>query len=102
MTDPVESVLSNYDSKTKTYIARTTIVSNFELEDTGGSVSNICPSCESIIQPLRKPFKFSGYSDINSWQVEELTDHQYFLCERSVEGFLFKERRWGKCTHFMK
>ncbi|KPM38461.1 hypothetical protein AK830_g8092 [Neonectria ditissima] len=59
-----------------------------------------CARCEEhIYQHAVKP-KFAGYSDINPLVVEELTDHQYFLCDQMVEAFLFKLRSWQCIADF--
>jgi hypothetical protein len=55
-----------------------------------------CDRCEKLIyQHVVKP-RFAGYSHINPLVVEKLTDHQYFLCDRTVEAFVFKVRAWSK------
>ena len=55
-----------------------------------------CDRCEKLIyQHAVKP-RFAGYSHINPLIVEQLTDHQYFLCDRMVEAFVFKVREWSK------
>ncbi|KAK7424337.1 hypothetical protein QQX98_000605 [Neonectria punicea] len=53
-----------------------------------------CERCEDRIYRHAVKPKFAGYSDINPLVVEELTDHQYFLCDQMVEAFLFKLRSW--------
>ncbi|KAM0279384.1 hypothetical protein ACHAQH_004649 [Verticillium albo-atrum] len=55
-----------------------------------------CTRCdESVYQHVAKP-KFIGYETIVTLNVEDLTDHQYFLCDPSVETFLFKTRNWKR------
>lgn len=55
-----------------------------------------CSVCEDhIYRHAAKP-KFSEYSKLNLFTVDELTDHQYFMCEMSVQAFAFKLRIWGE------
>lgn len=53
-----------------------------------------CNRCEELIyKHVAKP-RFEGYRHINPLVAEGLTDHQYFLCDNTVEAFLFKTRSW--------
>ncbi|MBE3050064.1 hypothetical protein IMZ48_47695 [Candidatus Bathyarchaeota archaeon] len=55
-----------------------------------------CKHCEeAIYQHAVKP-RFDGYTKVNPLIVDSLTEHQYFLCNQSVEAFVFKIRSWGK------
>lgn len=58
-----------------------------------------CNRCEELIyKHVAKP-RFEGYRHINPLVAEGLTDHQYFLCDNTVEAFLFKTRSWGVYKH---
>ncbi|KAK3987610.1 hypothetical protein QBC44DRAFT_331227 [Cladorrhinum sp. PSN332] len=55
-----------------------------------------CDRCQTLIyQHAVKP-RFLGYSKVNIVFVEELTDHQYFICTYGVLAFLFKSRSWQR------
>jgi hypothetical protein len=58
-----------------------------------------CDKCRAIIESETRPFKFSGYSKINPLTEAGLTDHQYFLCDRSFDAFAFKHREWSKVVY---
>ena len=53
-----------------------------------------CSRCQELIYKHAVEPRFKGYSNINPLIVEGMTDHQYFLCDRTVEAFLFKLREW--------
>lgn len=53
-----------------------------------------CSQCEELIYRHAVKPKFSGYSRASPINVEELTEHQYFICDRVVESFIFKMRSW--------
>ncbi|GME40379.1 hypothetical protein BDV95DRAFT_572261 [Neofusicoccum parvum] len=53
-----------------------------------------CNECQKIVHEQKKHFRFPGYSKINPLTAKGLTEHQYFICDRRVEAFLFKHREW--------
>jgi hypothetical protein len=53
-----------------------------------------CDTCIELIYNNAAPPRFDGYSRINPLHVDEMTDHQYFLCDDRVEAFLFSLREW--------
>ncbi|KAI0437534.1 hypothetical protein F4803DRAFT_570718 [Xylaria telfairii] len=53
-----------------------------------------CDRCGDLIYKYGVAPRFGGYFQINPRTVERLTDHQFFLCDRSTEAFLFKLRTW--------
>ncbi|KAG8169340.1 hypothetical protein KVR01_000085 [Diaporthe batatas] len=53
-----------------------------------------CDLCEEYIYRNITTPKFSGYSKFSPFAVEELTEHQYFLCDMEVHAFVFKLRIW--------
>lgn len=55
-----------------------------------------CDRCEKLIYGHAVKPKFAGYSQINPRVVEQLTEHQYFLCERGAPAFVFKVREWSQ------
>lgn len=55
-----------------------------------------CDICEDRIYGHAVKPAFSGYSKFNPFAVEQLTEHQYFLCGMAVEAFVFKFRIWGE------
>ena len=55
-----------------------------------------CDWCEELIYQHAAQPKFFGYSKFDPHLVEELTEHQYFICHCSVNAFLFKTRAWGE------
>ncbi len=57
---------------------------------------NSCSRCLDITLQYHKRSKFEGYTGINLATSTGLTDHQYFLCDYSVNAFIFKTRTWGK------
>ncbi|OAL07049.1 P-loop containing nucleoside triphosphate hydrolase protein [Phaeosphaeriaceae sp. SRC1lsM3a] len=69
--------------------------SGFETENDMLFDRHCCDDCREIIKPQRRPFKFSGYSNINPHQVSSLKDHQYFLCDRSAQAYVMKQRKWS-------
>ena len=59
-----------------------------------------CKHCEeAIYQHAVKP-RFRAYTRINPLVVDSMTEHQYFLCDQSVEAFIFKTRSWGRFYDF--
>jgi hypothetical protein len=75
---------------------RNILDSNFESDNARLVDHDCCNECRVTIASQTRPFKFSGYSKINPQTEEGLTDHQYFLCDRSVDAFAFKHRGWSK------
>ncbi|KAI1129035.1 hypothetical protein F5Y10DRAFT_161676 [Nemania abortiva] len=55
-----------------------------------------CDRCEDLIYKYAVAPRFDSYFQINPRTVEVLTDHQFFLCDKSVDAFLFKLRTWKK------
>lgn len=55
-----------------------------------------CTICEQQIYRNAIQPKFSGYSRWGPHFVEEPTEHQYFICDKEVQAFIFKTRAWGK------
>jgi hypothetical protein len=55
-----------------------------------------CNKCASLESEITKPAKFAGYANIESGKVKGLTEHQYFICNRSVLSFVFAIREWSK------
>ncbi|KAJ8114624.1 hypothetical protein OPT61_g3535 [Boeremia exigua] len=53
-----------------------------------------CDRCSDMDTAVTRPAKFDGYEYIFYAEVTGLTDHQYFLCPRSVEAFLLDLREW--------
>jgi hypothetical protein len=65
-------------------------------ERTAGGIPNCsCSRCSTLSKKTKKS-PFAGYSRINPVNVKELTPHQYFLCTRSVIGFVLKIRSWQR------
>lgn len=56
-----------------------------------------CEDCRKTIKSQRRPFRFSGYSNINTSDVSSLTNHQYFVCSWSAVAYVLKERTWSTC-----
>jgi len=74
----------------------------FENNDSEATESSLfCQNCRKIIESQTRPFKFAGYSKIDIDATKELTEQQYFLCERMVPAFLFKLRTWRKYSIIM-
>lgn len=55
-----------------------------------------CSLCEDQIYQHAVNPKFTAYSRFNPLDVEELTEHQYFICHMQVQAFVFKLRKWGE------
>lgn len=55
-----------------------------------------CSLCEDQIYRHTVTPKFTEYSRFSPFDVEELTEHQYFICDMQVQAFVFKLRKWGK------
>ena len=55
-----------------------------------------CERCSSMDSEFNKPAKFAGYSQINPYKVDGLTEHQNFICCRDTYAFVFKIRQWSK------
>ncbi len=55
-----------------------------------------CDRCGKLIYQHAVQPKFSGYSRFDPSVVEELSEHQYFICDASVSVFVFKLRSWGE------
>ncbi|KAF5849405.1 hypothetical protein GGP41_006349 [Bipolaris sorokiniana] len=53
-----------------------------------------CDNCRETISSQRKPYRFSGYSNINFVSSLGMTDHQYFLCDDSSPAYVLKQRQW--------
>ena len=54
-----------------------------------------CDKCEEVIyQRAIKP-RFLTYNKVNPLVEKSLTDHQYFLCDKKVEAFVFNIREWS-------
>lgn len=54
-----------------------------------------CVWCEKVVYCNVVQARFAGYFGLNPSCGEEMTEHQYFLCDNSVEAFMFKTRQWG-------
>lgn len=74
---------------------RVNIAEDFEVNDFGPP-TGYCARCKSMITAQRRKFRFTGYSHINAETTSELTSHQYFLCDRRVEAFVFGLREWSR------
>lgn len=61
----------------------------------GGIPGCACSRCSSLSSKTKKS-PFAGYSRINPVNSKVLTAHQYFLCTRSVIGFVLKIRAWQR------
>lgn len=55
-----------------------------------------CSLCQDQIYRHAVDPKFTEYSRFNPVDVEGLTEHQYFICSKQVQAFVFKLRRWGE------
>jgi hypothetical protein len=56
-----------------------------------------CPNCIDLSRKRSQArIQFAGYSNINPLKVEALTEHQNFLCCRSVNAYILKHRQWSK------
>ncbi|KAI1740428.1 hypothetical protein F4680DRAFT_419427 [Xylaria scruposa] len=69
-----------------------------KLEDVAHNSSPLrictCDRCRDLIYQHAVTPRFGGYFQINPIAVEKLTDHQFFICDKSVEAFLFNLREW--------
>ena len=54
-----------------------------------------CENCRKVIKSQRRPFKFDGYSSINTRRITSLKNHQYFLCDYSAVAYVLKQRKWS-------
>ncbi|OCK86279.1 P-loop containing nucleoside triphosphate hydrolase protein [Lepidopterella palustris CBS 459.81] len=61
----------------------------------GGIPNCFCKRCVKL-NSRNKKAKFADYARINPMTTKELTPHQYFLCDRSVHGFIMKVRNWHR------
>ena len=59
----------------------------------GGIPTCFCKRCTTL-NNVKKKARFANYANINPMTTKELTPHQYFLCDRSVYGFVMKVRSW--------
>ncbi|KAF2871550.1 hypothetical protein BDV95DRAFT_572261 [Massariosphaeria phaeospora] len=73
---------------------RCVLDSNFETDNVKVVDRECCEEGHKVIRSLRRPFRFAGYSKINPLKVKGLEDHQYFLCDRRIEAFVYKHREW--------
>lgn len=55
-----------------------------------------CSLCEDQIYRHAVKPRFTEYSRFSPFDVEELTEHQYFICSMEVQAFVFKLRKWGE------
>ncbi|KAF2735043.1 P-loop containing nucleoside triphosphate hydrolase protein [Polyplosphaeria fusca] len=61
----------------------------------GGIPTCFCKRCVKL-NSVKKKSRFADYARINPMTTKELTPHQYFLCDRSVHGFIMKVRMWHR------
>ncbi|KAF2191445.1 P-loop containing nucleoside triphosphate hydrolase protein [Zopfia rhizophila CBS 207.26] len=61
----------------------------------GGIPTCFCKRCVKL-NNVKKKSRFADYARINPMTTKELTPHQYFLCDRSVHGFIMKVRNWHR------
>lgn len=61
----------------------------------GGIPNCFCKRCVKL-NSRNKKSRFADYARINPMTTKELTPHQYFLCDRSVHGFIMKVRNWHR------
>ena len=88
MTDPIQYFTDNNAEKN-------IIEYDFESDNARLADYDCCDNCRATIESQTRRFKFSGYSKINPQTEKGLTDHQYFLCDRSIDAFAFKHRSWS-------
>lgn len=57
-----------------------------------------CENCEKYYAENSRytPVTYASYDKINPRAVDQLSDHQYFLCSGIVTGFILKDRQYGK------
>ena len=92
MVDPIQYQLHFGGSE------RAQLMSTIELSS---SVIRLCPCnrCDRLVyQHVVKP-RFAGYTKINPITITQMTDHQYFLCDRMVEAFVYKIREWSEIKY---
>lgn len=56
----------------------------------------LCKRCSSLETEATKPAKFDGYMRIDPDKGEGMTDHQYFICARDTNAFIFQVREWSR------
>lgn len=97
MVDPIQYVFwTGFDSH-EVGVERATLLESIAHPSNPLKICS-CDRCEKLIYRYTVKPKFAGYSHINPLVVEQLTDHQYFLCDKMVEAFVFKVRGWGKSS----
>jgi len=57
-----------------------------------------CEKCQKyqLENQIYVPLVYESYDDIKPKEVVEVTEHQYFLCNSHLYGFILKDRRYGK------
>jgi hypothetical protein len=56
----------------------------------------MCTRCRDLVREFSEKKKnFAGYSRINPQLTEQLSPHQYFLCNRGIWAFLLGPHKWG-------
>jgi len=67
---------------------------------TSGPIGCSCHICADHKNPASSDNPalavFGNYDDILPETVEELTPHQYLLCDQSIPVYVFKTREWRK------
>lgn len=58
-----------------------------------------CARCSAIDCEKNRGAKFQGYKRIAFKDASYLTEHQFFLCPRSIWAFVLSIRQWSKTTH---
>jgi hypothetical protein len=48
---------------------------------------------------VQKAAKFDGYMRIDPDKVDSMTDHQYFICARDTNAFVFHIREWSESSN---
>lgn len=76
---------------------RRTLVTTVEHPSTPLRICS-CSRCERLIYSCVVKPRFKGYSRIDPFAQETLTDEQYFICDPDVEAFLFKQRSWRESS----
>ena len=61
-----------------------------------GSPYCLCTRCASMETEAKKPAKFDGYMRTDPDKVDSMTDHQYFICARDTNAFIFHIREWSE------
>ena len=67
-------------------------------QKTYGPVHCLCKRCSSMQTGRMKPAKFDGYTCIDYLKIDSMTDHQYFICPRDTETFVFRIRKWSELS----